>query len=173
MNAKTKGFTLVELLIVIVIISILAALIIVTYQGMQQRTREVKQDADVSQLVKAIGVARESSGKTLREITGQTWTIGGCEVGGNNPDGTEPRNLPKSHACWTKYYSAIDKIATASGTNLDAIKNGDPRGNPYNIDENEGETSQPCNSRDAIIKYSGSGVARRTLVYISQFSSHC
>ena len=37
---KVKGFTLVELLIVIVVIAILAAISIVAYNGIQQRSRD-------------------------------------------------------------------------------------------------------------------------------------
>ncbi len=41
MWAKHKGFTIVELLIVIVIIGILAAITIVAFNGAQQRGRDV------------------------------------------------------------------------------------------------------------------------------------
>ncbi len=162
---KTGGFTIVELLIVITIITTLAVLIIVTYSNMQQRSVWAKQDADVAQLIKAIMVAREKEGKALRDITGSTWTIGGCEISGNNPDGTEPRDLAKSHPCWTKYNLAIDRIATAAGSNLNQIKNGDPRGNPFGIDENEAESTQPCN-RDIIVTFAGSSTTRRNVTYI-------
>lgn len=39
MNMKTKGFTIVELLIVIVVIAILASISIATYRGVQNRAR--------------------------------------------------------------------------------------------------------------------------------------
>jgi prepilin-type N-terminal cleavage/methylation domain-containing protein len=44
---KQKGFTVVELLIVIVVIGILAAITIVAYNGIQDRARVVSQQADV------------------------------------------------------------------------------------------------------------------------------
>ena len=47
---KLKGFTLVELLIVIVVIAILAAISIVAYNGIQQRSRDSAAKSAASQL---------------------------------------------------------------------------------------------------------------------------
>lgn len=54
MWAKQKGFTIVELLIVIVVIAILAAISIVAYNGIQQRARDSQRKNDLSQIVKAL-----------------------------------------------------------------------------------------------------------------------
>lgn len=58
MNLKTnqnqKGFTIVELLIVIVVIAILAAISIVAFTGIQQRGRDSARASDVSNIVKAV-----------------------------------------------------------------------------------------------------------------------
>lgn len=45
---KAKGFTIVELLIVIVVIGILATLVIVTFTGIQQRARNSQRETDVN-----------------------------------------------------------------------------------------------------------------------------
>jgi len=45
---KQKGFTIVELLIVIVIIGILATLVIVTFSGIQQRARDTQRQTDIN-----------------------------------------------------------------------------------------------------------------------------
>lgn len=45
---KQKGFTLVELLIVIIIIGILATLVIVTFTGVQQKARDSKRQTDLN-----------------------------------------------------------------------------------------------------------------------------
>jgi general secretion pathway protein G len=45
---RQEGFTIVELLIVIVIIGILATLVIVTFTGIQQRARNTKRTTDIN-----------------------------------------------------------------------------------------------------------------------------
>jgi prepilin-type N-terminal cleavage/methylation domain-containing protein len=44
---KSEGFTIVELLIVIVVIGILATLVIVTFTGIQQKARDSKRKTDL------------------------------------------------------------------------------------------------------------------------------
>lgn len=55
-NIKTlkeeRGFTIVELLIVIVVIAILAAIVIVAYAGIQSRARDTQNKTDAAALVK-------------------------------------------------------------------------------------------------------------------------
>lgn len=45
-----KGFTIVELLIVIVVIGILALLVVTTYAGIQQKTRNTQRSADIKSI---------------------------------------------------------------------------------------------------------------------------
>ena len=47
LNKQTKGFTIVELLIVIVVIGILAGLVITTYNGIQQKARNTERTTDL------------------------------------------------------------------------------------------------------------------------------
>lgn len=128
-HTRKTGFTIVELLIVIVVIAILAAISIVAYNGIQNRSKVAKANSDLVTLRKAIEVARLSQNKTLLQITGS-----GCTF------------------CATDkalgYNNALTAISAAGNTNLDSLRAGDPWGNVYQIDENEGENGN-C-SRDLI-----------------------
>jgi prepilin-type N-terminal cleavage/methylation domain-containing protein len=60
---KTRsGFTIVELLIVIVVIGVLAAITIVAFNGIQNRSENSKTLAAVSQVVKLLTIYKESNG---------------------------------------------------------------------------------------------------------------
>jgi len=50
LKKNNRGFTIVELLIVIVVIGILAALVIVTYNGIQQKARNTERKTDIKAL---------------------------------------------------------------------------------------------------------------------------
>lgn len=60
--AKQKGFTIVELLIVIVVIAILAAITIVAYNGIQQRARDTQRKNDLAQIAKALQLYKVDNG---------------------------------------------------------------------------------------------------------------
>lgn len=51
---KQKGFTLVELIIVIAVVSILAAITIVGYSGVQQKARDAARTESIMQIQKAL-----------------------------------------------------------------------------------------------------------------------
>lgn len=54
MSKNNKGFTIVELLIVIVVIAILAAISVVAYNGIQTRARDTQRANDISVLLKGL-----------------------------------------------------------------------------------------------------------------------
>lgn len=60
-NKLRKGFTIVELLIVIVIIGILAALVIVAYNGIQNRANETVVKSDIVQFRKRLEIIKNES----------------------------------------------------------------------------------------------------------------
>lgn len=117
---KINGFTIVELLIVIVVIAVLAAISVVAYNGTQNRAKAARANSDLATLRKAVELARVAQNRTLPQITGSNCTY--CAA-----NKQQALNL------------ALTAISNASGTNLDALRNGDPWGNVYQIDENEGE----------------------------------
>lgn len=64
------GFTLVELLIVIVIIAILAAITIVAYNGIQARARDSVRKSDVAQITKALQTYNIDKGNYIESGSG-------------------------------------------------------------------------------------------------------
>jgi prepilin-type N-terminal cleavage/methylation domain-containing protein len=125
---KSHGFTIVELLIVIVVIGILAAITVVAYNGVQDRARVSRANSELNTLYQAILSARINQNKTLLQVTGSNCTF-----------------------CYghSQYLVSLDAISQASGANLTSLKAGDPWGHDYFIDENEGEGS-PCATQDSL-----------------------
>ncbi len=139
---KQKGFTIVELLIVIVVIGILAAITIVAYNGVQTRANQSKIDTDMRNLRQAIDIARNQNSVALRYVTLSLSTGSGCWSKATN---TDLATLNKtSDACWTAYTTALSRISSVSNINVNNLV--DPWGRPYYIDENEGEGADPPNA---------------------------
>lgn len=145
MGRSQKGFTIVELLIVIVVIAILAAIVIVAYNGIQDRAREAKIEADLGQIEKAIILARINTSQTLYDITGSGWTGEGCmtAISGTVLTNTSDTNVAN---CWTAWDNFVNTVSEASGVNIRSIT--DPWGRPYYVDENEGQNGGSCTKDD-------------------------
>ena len=54
MKKSTSGFTIIELLVVIVVIGILASITAVTFRGVQQRARDAQRRSDLTIIAKAL-----------------------------------------------------------------------------------------------------------------------
>jgi len=62
MNRRVKGFTIVELLIVIVVISILALIVVATYNGVQNRARNSVRVSDIKTVQKLVEAYNAQNG---------------------------------------------------------------------------------------------------------------
>ncbi len=70
-----KGFTLVELLIVVGIIGVLATLLMANFIGVRQRARDAQRKSDLRQLQSALEIYRSDQG-TYKAAAGTT--LGAC-----------------------------------------------------------------------------------------------
>ena len=72
---SNSGFTIIELLIVIVVIGILATLVIVTYNGIQQKARDTKRKTDINAIQGQTEAYNTNAGKypTLANINDASW----------------------------------------------------------------------------------------------------
>ena len=77
---KQRGFTIVELLIVIVVIAILAAISIVAYNGIQQRGRDSQRKSDIATIQKALELYHIDNGG-YPKCTGGTYQAGQTREG--------------------------------------------------------------------------------------------
>lgn len=72
---KSKGFTIVELLIVIVIIAILATLVIVTFTGIQKKARDSQRQTDIIALDSHLEAFYAEHGfyPSYKDVTTASW----------------------------------------------------------------------------------------------------
>lgn len=79
LKRKQSGFTIVELLIVIVVIGILAALVITTFTGIQRRARDTERQTDIKAIHSQLEAyyAQNGSYPALAEVN--TTTLAGLD----------------------------------------------------------------------------------------------
>jgi general secretion pathway protein G len=75
LNRKQSGFTIVELLIVIIVIGILATLVLVTFTGVQQKARNTQRQTDIKAVASHLETfnANNSMYPTFANMNDATW----------------------------------------------------------------------------------------------------
>lgn len=75
LKKRNQGFTIVELLIVIVVIGILALLVITTYSGIQAKARNAKRQTDVASLQTQLEAFFSQNGyyPSLADLNSSSW----------------------------------------------------------------------------------------------------
>lgn len=91
-----RGFTIVELLIVIVVIAILAAITVVAFNGIQDRSHDSRMKNGVSQLERAIRMLATSTGELPRGGWSSTVAI---DASGKCVDGSGGWVTSGTYAC--------------------------------------------------------------------------
>ena len=148
MRKGISGFTIVELLIVIVVIAILAAVSIVAYTGMQRRARDSIRIADMKQIQKIVESYKAVYGSYPLPATGSGNWAGNCTSYGSAPTyivgvGEFASSLPfdpsngtatvSGHLSYLYNSNGTDYMALTHST-METICDGDP--------------SDACNSAD-------------------------
>lgn len=137
---KQTGFTIVELLIVIVVIGILAAITIVSFNGVQGRARDTIRINDLAQIQRAM---------SLYNIDNNTWigTGSGC---GYNGDGSG----------WFSYVNGTSYLKSVSN----CLKEGGYIQKDI-LDPTGGTTSSPTAGFSYMKYHCGSGATERVFIY--------
>lgn len=146
-NNRNAGFTIIELLIVIVILGILAAIIIIFYQGLQARAGDTRRQNDIHTAEKLIKLHKAATGSypqttngnVVDGATGVTTDVN-CDVGTRSIDwlpGIAPAlasQLPQSDGsrphgagsgCYKYWSNGTDYVLSAWGAVQAGPKEGD------------------------------------------------
>lgn len=111
---RPRGFTIVELLIVIVVIAILAAIVIVAYQGVQGRARDSARLSDMKTIMKALEIYKTNTGSYPG--ANSTPTANGWEVSTNGTSATNFLSALASSNGISKV--PLDPVNTANPSNV-------------------------------------------------------
>ncbi len=115
---KQQGFTIVELLIVIVVIGILAALVITTFTGIQQKARDTERQTDIKALQGQVEAyyAQKGNYPTRTNVNDGTWR--GANMKGLDAEALkDPKNSGAS--------GSLAATVSATGYRYDVLTTGD------------------------------------------------
>ena len=113
-NKKKKGFTLIELIIVIAIIAILAAIAIPNFLSIQRKAR-VKADIASAKTIYDATSALIAEGKIVPTSNGVTFTLDNDKVTAKPEDAGEPKTNANAANALQSYLQTIPKPKSIDG----------------------------------------------------------
>lgn len=123
LKRKQSGFTIVELLIVIVVIGILAALVVTTFSGIQKKARDSERQTDINAVHGQVEAYYAQNGRYpgLADLDGTTAGFVSTNLKGLDPqalrDPKQVGNAPQAATSGTTYgYAVSPSGCTAAGT---------------------------------------------------------
>lgn len=132
-----KGFTIVELLIVIVVIAILAAITLVSYNGIQRRAVNTSTIQTVQEWVKLLSASYVINGTIMVDRAPEDYTI--CL--GTTDQYPETDHLDEGQ-CYYKSHTSGQLMAKLDGIanlNMTTVETDYFRGMQYGFDNSEGD----------------------------------
>ena len=143
---KYQGFTIVELLIVIVVIAILAAISIVAYNGIQQRARDAQRKNDIATITKAMELYYTDNGS----YPPTSCTLGaGCKINSGWATTADASWATFETYLVPKYLSKLPKDPQASTDTPAGISGG----YNYDIVANPGWCTTPAGRPSYLVAY--------------------
>lgn len=113
-NRRYRGFTLVELLVAISIISLLSSIVFASVNSARNKAKYSRAGAELNQFVKAAIIAQGESGNRLQDITGSGCSDCVCR-------GRDNRNVSTSDSCYTQWINALTRIQAAGGGTVQGL----------------------------------------------------
>lgn len=125
-KTKRNGFTIVELLIVIVVIAVLAAITIVAYNNIQDRARFASMQTDLKSITTALELYKAENGSYPNTIGQSGCTANWCgwdqSTGDNFITGLSPKYISKIPQLPAPYPNNNSYLYQSNGTDYALIR---------------------------------------------------